>query len=110
MPLSVCTFHTNDDTFIGAFYFTVGNLSPKYRSQISSIYLVALVKTTYIGNYGMDSVLKPIVADVKKLVRIKCYLAVRNKEYYRMYSHAANNTDFKGIQRILLYFALINSL
>ena len=56
--------------FAGAFYFTVGNLSPKYRSRLSSIYLVALLKTTYIGHYGMDSVLKPIVTDVKELVSI----------------------------------------
>lgn len=63
-------FNTNDGIFIGAFYFTAGNLSSKYRFQTSSIYLVTLVKAMYIGNYGMDSVLKPIVADVKKLVRI----------------------------------------
>jgi len=72
----VCIFFIhNYDTFIGAFYFAVGNiiLSPKYRSQISAIHLVALVKSTYIGTYGMDSVLKPIVEDVKKLVRINVY-------------------------------------
>jgi len=66
-------FIHNYDTFIGAFYFAVGNISPKYRSQISAIHLVALVKSTYIGTYGMDSVLKPIVDDVKKLVRINVY-------------------------------------
>ena len=49
---------------IGAFYLSVGNLPPERRSQLSSIYLVALVKASFIGKYGMDSVLKPFVTDV----------------------------------------------
>jgi len=52
----------------GAFYFTLGNLSPKYRSKLSSIYLLALVKSKFISEYGMDAVLKPILDDIKKLV------------------------------------------
>ena len=55
---------------VGAFYFTIGNLSPKYRSQVSTIQLVALVKASFISKYGMDAVLKPFVDDLKKLVRI----------------------------------------
>ncbi|XP_065887419.1 uncharacterized protein [Dysidea avara] len=54
---------------LGAFYFALGNISPKYRSRISSIQLVALVKSHYISCYGMDTVLKPIVEDIKKLER-----------------------------------------
>ena len=54
--------------WIGAFYFTVGNLSLKYRSCLSSIQLVALVKSSFIAEYGMDAVLVPFVNDVKKLV------------------------------------------
>ena len=56
--------------FIGAFYFTLGNLSPKNRSRLSAIQLVALVKSNFISTYGMDEVLKPFVNDVKKLVSI----------------------------------------
>ena len=57
----------------GAFYFTLGNISPKYRSRISSIQLVALVNSDHICCYGMDKVLKPIVEDIKKLVSIALY-------------------------------------
>ena len=60
--------------FLGTFYFTLGNLPPKYRSQLSSIHLVALVKATFISSYGMDAVLRPIVDDVKKLVHEKHYV------------------------------------
>lgn len=59
----------------GSFYFTLGNLSPKYRSKLSSIYLVALVKSKFISIYGMDAVLKPFIDDIKKLVRLYVYSA-----------------------------------
>ena len=54
---------------IGTFYFTVGYLSTKYRSQLSSIHLV---KAVFISNYGMDAVLKPIIDDIKKM-QYACY-------------------------------------
>ena len=58
--------------FSGSFYFTLGNLSPKYRSKLTSIYLLALVKSTFISTYGMDVVLKPFINDMKKLVCLVC--------------------------------------
>ena len=54
--------------YIGIFYFTLGNLPPKYRSRLSAIHLVAIVKTTILSMYGMDNVLRPFVDDIKKLV------------------------------------------
>jgi len=53
----------------GMFYFTLGNLSPKYRSYLPNIQLLAIVKTTVISTYGINKILKPFVDDVKKLVR-----------------------------------------
>ena len=55
----------------GAFYFTLGNISPKYRSKLKSIQLLALVKNSLIKKYGMNSVLEPIVKDLKALVSFK---------------------------------------
>ena len=65
-----CIFkqHLTNRSIIGAFYFTLGNLSPKYRFQLTSIYLVALVKSSFITIYKMDAILRPFVNDVKKLV------------------------------------------
>ena len=53
----------------GAFYFTLGNLPPKYRSRLSSIHLLALVKSSFISQYGMDAIMKPFIQDLKKLVK-----------------------------------------
>ena len=50
---------------IGIFYFTLGNVRPKYRSKLSIIQLVAIVKHKYLSVYGMDAVLRPVVDDMK---------------------------------------------
>lgn len=54
---------------IGIFYFTLGNVQPKFRSKLSTIQLVAIVESPVLMSYGMDAVLLPIVNDIKKLVR-----------------------------------------
>ncbi len=53
---------------IGIFYYILGNIQPKFRSKLSSIQLVAIVKTPTLNMYGMDAVLRPFVDDLKKLV------------------------------------------
>ena len=52
------------------FYFTLGNLSPRFRSQLSSIYLVAIVRHKTLSSYGMDLILSPFIEDMKKLVSV----------------------------------------
>lgn len=59
---------------LGMFYFTLGNLSPRYRSHLPNIQLVAVTKTAMISNYGVDKILKPFVDDIKKLVHICIFL------------------------------------
>lgn len=54
------------------FYFTLGNLSPKYRSCLPNIQLVAIAKAAMISSYGVDKILQPFVDDVKKLVGVYC--------------------------------------
>ncbi len=55
---------------LGCFYFTLGNMHPRYRSKFQSIQLVALVKNEYIKKYSMNTVLRPIVDDLKRLVSL----------------------------------------
>ena len=40
-------------------YYTVGNISPKFRSKLAAIRLVAIAKADDIDKYGVDVVLKP---------------------------------------------------
>ena len=43
------------------------NIHPAHRSSLHSIQLLAVVKSTDIRVYGIDSVLTPIIADLKCL-------------------------------------------
>ena len=52
----------------GTFHFTLGKLALKYRSRLTPIHLVALVKSIFIGTYGIDAILKPFIDDMKNLV------------------------------------------
>ena len=56
---------------IGCFYFTLGNLHPKYRSTLKSIHLLALIKNEHLKKYGVDSVLQHITNDVAKLEEVR---------------------------------------
>lgn len=46
----------------------IGNISPKYRSRVNSIQLLAIVKTKNIKKYSMNTILSPIIKDVAELV------------------------------------------
>ena len=62
-------------TYIGLFYYILGNLEPRLRSPINSIQLVAVVKTSVIDTYGIDKVLEPFVQDVMKLESVSPFFA-----------------------------------
>jgi len=55
---------------LGVFYYLIGNLPAEMWSKVHTMQLVAIVKKFYIDKYSMNTVLKPIVKDVKKLVCI----------------------------------------
>ncbi len=58
----------------GLFYFTLGNLHPKFRSKTANIHLVAICRNKYIKKYSINKVLDSIVKDVIKLVRTCNYI------------------------------------
>ena len=58
----------------GLFYFTLGNVPPKYRSCLQAIQLLQVVKVPYIQLYGMDAVLFWIIEDLKILEQVCKYM------------------------------------
>ena len=52
---------------MSALFFVLGNLSRKECSMLSSINLAILCKTIYIEKYGYESVLAPLIKDLKIL-------------------------------------------
>lgn len=52
---------------VGAFYMTLGNLPPKYRTQLRHINLVLLFKSFVLKRYSFHEILKPLLFDLKIL-------------------------------------------
>ena len=65
---NTCIHATILYVYIGAFYYMLGNIHPKFRSRLKMIQLVSLCYTKYIKKYSMNTVLEVIVNDLKKLV------------------------------------------
>ena len=52
------------------FYYTLGNLSPKYRSSLHSIQMLIAVKSKFLAQYGADKILEPVLEEIKQLERV----------------------------------------
>lgn len=57
-------------TNTGVFYYQLGNLTPKFRSSLSSIHLVCIAKSSVIQRHGPDKILEPFMADIKELEKV----------------------------------------
>lgn len=53
------------------FYFTIGNVHPKHRSGLKSIYLLAICKSTLIKEYKIGVILNRIVDDICILEQVR---------------------------------------
>uniref|UniRef100_A0A1X7V4A6 Uncharacterized protein n=1 Tax=Amphimedon queenslandica TaxID=400682 RepID=A0A1X7V4A6_AMPQE len=52
---------------LALFYFTIGNIPPKYRSPLANIHLLCVTKSVTLQKYGAHKVLQPIMNKIKKL-------------------------------------------
>ena len=50
-----------------AFYYTVGNLNSKYISKLKHIHLALMVRYSFVRQFGLNIILKPMLDDLKKL-------------------------------------------
>lgn len=65
--LLVCIRSNFNYDSLALFYYTLGNLSPKYRSSLQSIQLLIAVKSNFLVRYGADKILKPVLDEIKEL-------------------------------------------
>ena len=66
------------------FYFVVENTETRYRSTLKNIHLTLLVKNKFLQLYGYDTILKPLLDDLKKLETEGVRISVDGKEYCRL--------------------------
>lgn len=55
---------------VGIFYYTLGNISPEFRSSTKMIQLLAVVKHSVLKSYGIDRVLQPFMDDIHALEQV----------------------------------------
>ncbi len=55
---------------IAAFYYTLGNIRPEYRSHLNSIQLLRLISSKHL--YGVDAILEVLMKDLLQLEQAKC--------------------------------------
>ena len=52
------------------FYYTLGNIPPKYRSTKQSIQLFAVAKSSVLQKYGADAILTTFMDGIKSLEEV----------------------------------------
>ncbi len=52
---------------INALYYILGNLEPKHRSRLDMIQLVCLAKNIHVKEFGIFSLLQPVIEEIKQL-------------------------------------------
>lgn len=52
---------------IDLYYYTLSNISPKHRSKLRAIRLLAIVKAKDVSKYGQNKILTPIINDLQRL-------------------------------------------
>ena len=50
--------------------YSLGNINPALRSSLQSIQLVAVVKSSYVNLYGIDTILEPFMEDIGRLEQV----------------------------------------
>ena len=58
--------------YIAAFYYTLGNIRPEYRSHLNSIQLLGLVSSKHLKTYGVDAIPEVLMKDLHQLEQVKC--------------------------------------
>ena len=74
----------------GFIYNNLGNIRPQYRSKLSLIQLVAVFSHKHIKKYTLNTILKPIVDDIKQLVSVKIHAGRLMYFFRRMVTYLIN--------------------
>lgn len=59
--------------YLGVVYYTLGNINPKYRSQLDAIQLLAIATSPVIKKYGIDAILEPFLDDLQYIEQVNKY-------------------------------------
>ena len=58
-------------TILGVFYYTLGNIDPKHRSQLKAMQLLTIAKRTVIKKYGCNEILQTFMTELNQLEQVR---------------------------------------
>lgn len=64
------------------FYYTLGNISPKYRSTLRCVQLLAVLKSNQLQEYGVSAVLQPFMEDLCSIEHVSVFLVQSSTMYW----------------------------
>jgi len=59
---------------VGIFYYMLGNIDPKHRSNLHVIQLLCVVTTPLLKKYGINQILEPLMTDIKELESVSAQM------------------------------------
>ena len=68
--------------YVALFYYTVGNISPKHRSNLKFVQLLAILKSNQLKKYGISAVLQSFMDDLNQLESVSniCYIQKQERK------------------------------
>jgi hypothetical protein len=60
--------------FLGVIYLTLGNIPPLFRSTLNAIQLLAVATYPVIKEYGIDTLMEPIMNDLALIEQVHFFL------------------------------------
>ena len=64
--------------FLGVFYYTLGNISPKHRSQLKAMQLLAIAKRPVIKKNGCNEILRTFMTQLAQLEQVRYFINDNN--------------------------------
>ena len=61
-------------SFLGVFYYTLGNIDPEHRSQLKAMQLLAIAKRPVIKKYGCNEVLRTFMTQLGQLEQVRIFI------------------------------------
>lgn len=71
---------SNKSHKLGMVYFTLGNIPPKWRSKLKSIFLVAIARSRDIRVHGLKGLLRNFLCDMTELRSTGVHMTVRGEQ------------------------------
>ena len=57
---------------LSCFYYTLGNIRPAYRSSLTSIFVLAVAKSSLLLEFTADAILERFVQQMNILSQVEC--------------------------------------